>query len=116
MLNRNCATDLLERGDFNVRVTLFDKNPKHYVPEAYKAAWIETIRDCLGGGIVHSNEPKTFAIKKPGQKTAYLYGGTFTQFIQKLESYFQKPTSIRITILGEHDRSWIILIPDFHTN
>ena len=112
MLNRNCATDLFEPGDFNVRVTLFDKNPKYYVPGAYKAAWIETIRDSLGGGISHSNEIRTFRIKRPNQKNAYLYEGTFSQFIQMLKATRQKPTSIRITIFGERDRSWIVLIPE----
>lgn len=112
MLTRNCVTDLFESGDFNVRVTLFDNNPKYYVPEAYKGAWIETIRDSLGGGIVNSKEVRAFSIKRTGKKDSYLYEGTFTQFLEKLRSSFQKPTSIRITIFGEPDRSWIILIPD----
>lgn len=112
MLTRNCVTNLFEKGDFNVRVTLFDKNPKHYTPEAYKAAWVETIRDSLGSGIAHSNEIRAFSVKKPGQKSSYLYEGTFSNFIRKLQSSLQKPTSIRITIFGEPDRSWIILIPN----
>ena len=114
MLTRNCATDLFERGDFNVRVTLFDKDPRHYVPAAYKSAWIEAIRDSLGGGIVHSRKSHAFAVKKPGQKHSYLYSSTFAQFIRKIESSYQKPTSIRITIFGEPDRSWLILIPDWN--
>ena len=113
MLTRNCATDLFEKGDFNVRVTLFDKNPKYYTPEAYKTAWAEAIRDCLGRGIAHSNEIKGFRIKKSKHKQTYFYQGNFTQFIQMLKTTIQSPTSIRITILGETDRTWIILIPEF---
>ena len=113
MLTRNCVTDLFEKGDFNVRVTLFDREPKFYLPEAYKAAWIETIRDSLGGGIFPSNEVRDFSVKKAEQKASYLYSGTANQFIQELKSSRQKPTSIRITILGKPDRTWIILIPKF---
>ena len=111
MLTRNCATDLFQSGDFNIRVTLFDRNPKHFVTDAYKAAWIETIRDSLGGGIANSNEVKSFLFRLTGQKSSYFFDGNFSQFIQMIKHCCQKPTSMRITLLGDAPRTWIILIP-----
>lgn len=111
MLIRNCETNLFQHGDFNVRVTIFDKNPKHYVPEAYKGAWIETIRDMLGGYIVNSDKEDAFTLTKEGQRYHYLYQGSGKSLITMLRSKFQKPCSLRIELLGEPTRAWIIIIP-----
>ncbi len=111
MLTRNCATSLFKTGDFNVRVTLFDKNSKYYTPKAYKAAWFETIRDSLGGGNIQSNVEKTFYIVCEDSKNYHLFKGTTRELIQKMDYMFLKPVSIRISLLDEKEKSWIILIP-----
>lgn len=114
MLIRNCALELFQQGDRNVRTTVFDCNPRYYVPEAYKIRWIETIKDSFGKGLLNSSVLKSFCIRKPKQKNAYLYSGTFSDLIQKIDSMFQKPTPIRIDILGDKQHTWIILFPEFN--
>jgi len=110
MLIRNCETKLFQRSDFNVRVTIFDKNPKHYPPEAHKVAWIETIRDSLGGAIVNSTKEDAFTLTKEGQHYAYLYQGSGKGLIEKIKSKYQKPCSLRIELLGDTNRAWIIIV------
>lgn len=113
MLIKNCALELFQQGDHNVLTTIFNCNPRHYLPLTYKMRWIETIKDCLGKDLLNSSICKTFSIRKPKQKNAYLYSGTFSALIQKIDSIYQKPTPIRIDILGEEQHTWIILFPEF---
>jgi len=42
---------LLQTGDFNVRVTVVDKDKL-----TSEGAWKETLRDAIGGGIIHSHD------------------------------------------------------------
>lgn len=113
MLSRNCeALSLFKKGDFNVRVTLFDKNPKNYYSKEFKMAWIETIRDSLGGGIVNSNNQESFTVTKVSKTSSYLFRGTGSEFINILKNAVDEPKSIRIDIAGEPVRSWIILVPE----
>lgn len=111
MLIRNC--DLFKPNDINVRTSIFSRNPKHYLKDAYMTAWIEFIKDCLGGGIIHSDTPLSFTVQKAGLKSSIIFNGTGQEFIKKLRAGCQKPVSVRIDILGKSTRSWIILVADF---
>ena len=112
MLIRNRETKLFQSGDFNVRVTVFDRNPKHYVPAVYKSAWIETIRDALGGGILDSKKVRGFTIYHDKMRTFYLFNGTGKELISKINAMFQKPKSLRISIIdGDREKTWVIIIP-----
>ena len=66
MLTRKCAIEqLLEEGDFNVRVTIYDPTQVSKDPEKQKAAWLEAIRDSIGGGLVNSTSRYAIWIKTP---------------------------------------------------
>lgn len=113
MLIKNCALELFQQEDRNVLTTIFNCNPRYEFPIVYKLKWIETIADCLGKDLLNSSVCKTFSIRRPKQKNAYLYSGTFSELLHKIDSMYQKPTPIRIDILGEEQHTWIILFPEF---
>ena len=108
MLNRNCAiTNLLREGDFNVRVTVFDHSTHT------KGAWIEIIRDSIGGGIVNSTERiKAEIIDENGRciVCGILAGNNIANII---DAYCKDPIGLRITLTKLSDRSkvrtWIIV-------
>ena len=55
MLKRKCEiTGLLNEGDFNVRVTIYDPTKASNDPTKQKAAWLNMISDSLGGSIVNT--------------------------------------------------------------
>lgn len=114
MLIRNCeATSLLREGDFNVRVTIFDRNPKFYTPEAYKAAWIETIRDSMGGMLVNSKETFKFHIQIASAKGFQEITGPSSDLISLLRSEaYPKPMSLRIDVVKSKNKmhSWIFIV------
>ena len=112
MLIRNCETDLFRRGDFNVRVSLFEKKKKYYLPFAYKEDWINTIRSCLGNGNLSSTEILSFSVSQTGKDKPALFKGTFSMLVENLERCSCEPTSIRIDLFSKPNRSWIILIPE----
>ena len=111
MLIRNCVTDLFNSDDFNVRLTMFAKNPKFFLSQAYKAAWIETIRDSLGEGILNSNKEYKFAITTSTPLSVTLYEGT-PKGLMKFITDNVSPSSIRITLFDITEKTWIILIPN----
>ena len=115
MLIKNSETNLFKQGDFNIRVTLFDKNPKYYSAAAYKEIWVKTIYDSLRGSIIHTNKQYTFCIEYPGLEKPYALIGTAAQLTKNLYSY-DLPKSVRITISDSsndycHLGTWIIIIP-----
>lgn len=116
MLNRNCATeDLFENGDFNVRTTLFCKNPKYYVKEAYKKAWIETVKECLGGFIVNNELYLSFKITYMNSENTKIICPLYEKGInlpRRLKKLFDTPQSVRIDLLTNNSkRTWIIIVP-----
>ena len=116
MLTRNCATEnLFEKDDFNVRTTMFCKNPKYYVVSAYKAAWIETIRDCLGGFIVNNASYLSFKITyidSNQHKIVCPLHETGINLSRRLKKLFDAPQSIRIDVITNcSKKSWVIIVP-----
>lgn len=120
MLTRNCeATSLLREGDFNVRVTIFDRNPKFYTPEAYKAAWIETIRDSMGGMLVNSKETFKFHIQIANAKGFQEITGPASDLISLLRTEaYPKPMSLRIDVVKSKNKmhSWIFIVDNSDDN
>lgn len=118
MLIKNCKTNLFKENDFNVPVTMFCKNTRHYTPEAYKSAWLETIRDTLGE-IVNSSLTFVFKIYTSdcSSENSICVTCKGTDIKNQIASTFEKPTSLRIDIAGSSQRrafkrkSWLILIP-----
>ena len=105
----NC--ELFKPTDINVRTSIFHVNPKYYVPAAYKAAFLELIRDSLGAHIL-LNEDNIFAtITKinGSSKTFSCVGTTLMLFIKDCIRCVE-PIRIDITSKGHDTRSWVFLI------
>ena len=114
MLTRNCAiTKLLREGDFNVRVTVFDPTRCSNDPEYQKGAWVEMIRDSIGGGIVNSNTKVKLIIEHANKKHPFrgiLKGSLVAEMIRVSCNV---PEPLRISIAPANDtsklRTWIFV-------
>ena len=114
MLTRNCAiTKLLREGDFNVRVTVFDHTKCSDDPNYQKGAWVEMIRDSVGGGIVNSNNKYKLIIEyvnRPHPFRGILKGNLIAEMIRVS---CPTPEPIRISIAPASDtsklRTWIFV-------
>jgi hypothetical protein len=114
MLTRNCAiTKLLREGDFNVRVTVFDPTRCSNDPEYQKGAWVEMIRDSIGGGIVNSNTKVKLIIEHANKKHPFrgiLKGSLVAEMIRVS---CNAPEPLRISIAPANDtsklRTWIFV-------
>lgn len=113
MLTRNSQIEkLLEEGDFNVRVTIYDPSQVSKDPEKQKAAWLEAIRDSIGGGIVNSTERYAIWIKTPEESLidGLLIAGKIVA--TTIDYHCEKPQPIRISLKPiSHpgpSRVWII--------
>lgn len=119
MLTRNCESQkarLIYPMDFNVRVTVFDKEPKYYVPKAYYSAWIKTIHDSLGRSIVNSESNFVFTIKRLGHENSSLFHSPGNKLIEKITKKYQKPISLRIETIEENPRAWVFyLLKDIYS-
>lgn len=109
MLTRNCVPNLFKRGDYNVRVTYFDRNPRFYQPAGYKKAWIEAIHDSIGEGVANSDFVYHVSVTTPmGSFSRKLSGREIAATISNRFS----PTSVRIDItISNKQHTWIILVP-----
>ena len=109
MLTRNCVPKLFRPDDFNARVTVFSKTPRYYQPLAYKNAWLETIRNSLGKGVVNNTDSNFIEIvaSNGGYCNGFMTGN---QLMDRLQRDFHEPTSIRISFHGWPTRSWIIIL------
>ena len=114
MLTRNCAIiKLLKEGDFNVRVTAFDHTKCSDNPDYQKGAWIEMIRDSIGGGIVNSNTKVKLIIEyedRPHPFHGIISGSRIAEWIRVS---CPTPTPIRVSIAPASDtsklRTWIFV-------
>ena len=114
MLTRNCAiTKLLREGDFNVRVTVFDPTRCSNDPEYQKGAWIEMIRDSIGGGIVNYRTKVKLIIEHANRKQAFrgIISGSLIPEMIRVSCFVPEP--LRISIAPANDtsklRTWIFV-------
>ena len=112
MLIRNCEkkVPLIYPGDFNVRVTVCAPKSKYTTSACYYAAWIETIRDSLGGSMVHSTETKSFTIRRIDKNSNYLFSSQGTHLAEELKKAFQTPISFRIETVEACPKAWVFLL------
>ena len=112
MLTRNCETKskLIYPGDFNVRLTVCTSKSRYLTEGAYYPAWIETIRDSLGGSILNSSEIKTFSVRRIDKDSSYLFHLQGKMLVERLKGFFQKPVSFRLETLEERPRAWVFLL------
>ena len=108
MLTRNYLKRLFEDTDINIPVTIFTEPLKK---EHSKLSWFNTIRECLCDQLLISEQVYTFQITSIKGKI-YTIHSTGTHFIEELQHLFlyKDPLSIRVDILEDSDRSWIILV------
>ena len=114
MLTRNCAIiNLLHEGDFNVRVTAFDHTKCSDDPDYQKGAWLEMIRDSIGGGIVNSHDKVKLIIERANG--ARPFSGIISGYIiaEMIRVTCHTPEPIRVSIAPEYDtsklRTWIFV-------
>ena len=114
MLTRNCAINkLLKEGDFNVRVTVFDHTKCSDNPDYQKGAWIEMIRDSIGGGIVNSHDKIKLIIECAYNKRHFrgIISGNVIADIIRVTCHTPEP--IRVSIAPANDTSklhtWIFV-------
>ncbi|MBR1986803.1 MAG: hypothetical protein IKK84_01100 [Clostridia bacterium] len=114
MLTRNCAINkLLNEGDFNVRVTVFDYTKCSDDPERQKGAWIEAIRDSIGGGIVNSHAKVKLIIEHANGQRPFrgIISGNLIPEMIRVSCFI--PESLRISIAPANDTSklhtWIFV-------
>ena len=110
MLTRNCVTNLFKKDDFNVRVSVFDKNPAHYLPKAYYNAWIDMITDSLGGGLLNSGKEiiMVFTRTSKEQNGHQIISDQIPEYVR---SDFTKAEPMRIDIIKNNEKhSWIFLL------
>ena len=117
MLIRNCVSNLFRSNDENVRVTIFNKNPKYYITGGYMHSFLETVRNSLGPGITSNSAEELcfFLIFEVADNYIYkeidCYGKQIMDEIEKLIEY---PKSIRIECCKRGQfrskRSWLILV------
>ncbi len=114
MLTRNCAiTRLLNEGDFNVRVTVFDAAKVSGDIKYQIGAWYEIIRDSIGGGVVNSND--YFKIVLEGENISHPFRGIMQgkNIIEIVKTYCPTPAGIRISIAPssnkKNERVWIFI-------
>ena len=112
MLTRKCVIEkLLKEDDFNVRVTAFQASRISGDPKLQKSAWLETIRDALGGGIVNTNLQHSVQLEDENGTivgTGVVAGKNIAKVI---DAVCETPIPIRITIKScesLNDRVWII--------
>ena len=110
MLTRNSQIEkLLEEGDFNARVTIFNPTTVSTNPTFQKGAWKEVIRDSLGGGII--SDPKLYSLSlrtadKVLLNDLHVTGNSIADTIVR---FCQTPQPIRITLRTLYSkRVWII--------
>lgn len=113
MLKRKCEiTGLLNEGDFNVRVTIYDPTKASNDPTKQKAAWLESIRDSLGGSIINTVCTYDWEVtNQHGIKigSGWTKGKNITKVIDAL---FEKPEPIRISVKTTDSttpRIWIFI-------
>lgn len=111
MLTRNSQIEkLLNEGDFNVRVTIFDPTRVSTNPTFQKGAWKEAIRDCLGGGIIHDMKLYSLSLMTTDKvllSNLHVSGWDIVDTILKAT---QTPQPIRITLKASiSTRVWIIV-------
>ena len=114
MLMRKCAIDkLIQEGDFNVRLTVFNPAKCSANPEAQMGAWIETIRDSIGGGIVNSTDRIKLIIDD--ENGVRVFRGIIDAYriSEVIQVFCKRPYGIRISIAPAKDtsrlRSWIFV-------
>ena len=112
-----CVSDFVRKGDFDVRLTLFNYDPKMCTFKDYKSAWIQTICSTVSSAFVTSHSTFIFDIydcvsnKAPIRVTC-----KGTDFAAELDKLFEKPISLRIELAGSSrmvvfvKKSWIIFI------
>lgn len=112
MLTRNCGIEkLLEEGDFNVRVTIYDPASVSTDPKQQISAWKEVIRDSLGGGVVNTISLYSLSLKTVDRillKNAPISGN---DIVRSILHFCERPQPIRIELKGvspSANRVWII--------
>ncbi len=114
MLTRNCAINkLLNEGDFNVRVTVFDHTKCSADSERQKDAWLEAIRDSIGGGIVNSHDKVKLVIERINDN--HPFRGIISGYViaEMIRVTCHTPEPVRISIAPISDtsklRTWIFV-------
>lgn len=125
--------ELFNKEDLNVRVSVYGKNPKYYMTEAYKDAWIRKICEALDESdtisplscekytIFHLNEEETYLFKDCTRYdikafdndtlvfTTTLWNVKGDELISFIKEQFKLPRTLRIDC---DYCSWVILIPN----
>lgn len=113
MLTRNSQIEkLLEEGDFNIRVTTYDPTRLYPTPAQQKGAWVEVIRDSIGGGIVNTTELYSLSIKTADKVLLINLHVRGCDIARTIHRYCDHPQPIRITLSGMDSyskRVWIIV-------
>lgn len=111
MLNKRYLKRLFVDNDTNVPVTIFNECTKKDCDSLYRSKWFFTIKDCLGKALTQSEQTYTFQITSIKGKI-YTIHCAGNHLIDELRSLFmyKDPMSIRIDILEDYDRSWVIIL------
>lgn len=99
---------LFENTDVNIPVTFFQPNVKN---DFVKNAWFNIIKESLGQQLLSSKQTYTFQITCT-KCSPYIIEASGIEIMEKLRFAFlhDKPTSIRIDILEDSDKSWVIIV------
>lgn len=125
--------ELFNKEDLNVRVSVYGKNPKYYMTEAYKDAWLKRICEVLDEtDNVFPASYEKYTIFEPGEGEFYAFKDctrydikafdndtlVFTttlwnvkgdELISFIKEQFKWPRTLRIDC---DYCSWVILIPN----
>jgi len=105
--NYEAVNKLLREGDYNVRVTI-----GHHDNQT-DSAFLELIRDSLGGGIINSRNEFRFVVNAV-RFEAVFSGGIFdvkgNEFIANLKENIHDYVAVRIDIIKQRRiKTWIIV-------
>lgn len=126
------SKNLFNKEDLNVRVSIYGKNPKYYMLEAYKEGWIRKICEALDESdactpsstnnyhvVKYNDDCYTFRsstnyIVKLFDDGILVYSETLSNILgNELISFINEKVKVPRTIRIDSDYcSWIILIPN----
>lgn len=99
--------NLLRTGDYNVRVTIGRTD------NTSDLAFLELIRDSLGGGLIDSDDIYDFTVyvvNKNGTTTSLKFNGSGKTIINQISYYIPNSPGMRFDVsYGNKKRTWIII-------
>ena len=113
MPKRNSLKTLFCNSDTCIPVTVFSAPTHTNSPSCCRSNWFGSIKDTLALSIRHDDQVFNFRITCINGNV-YDISSTYENFINEFRNLFActQPISLRIDLLEDSDRSWVILLKE----